>query len=59
MKTHKYPKLGRAGFQLGEDKPLKVNRKSNFKQLSTAVKHRCKELEMYRILNWELNTNYQ
>jgi len=40
---------------LGKVKPVKKNRKSNFKQLSSAVKHRCKELELYRILNYELN----
>jgi hypothetical protein len=40
---------------LGKVKPVKKNRKSNFQQLTSAVKHRCKELELYRILNYELN----
>lgn len=55
----KYHKIGlRPLHLLGKVKPVKKDRKSNFQQLTSAVKHRCKELEMYRILNYELNQNY-
>jgi len=59
MKKHKYKKPQRTLGILGSIKPLKKERKSSFVQLSQSVKHRCKELEMFRILNWELNFNYQ
>lgn len=60
MKKSRYKQIGRASLiLLGKDKPLKKDRKSSFRQLSGAVKHRCKELEMFRIINWELNPNFQ
>jgi hypothetical protein len=60
MSKYRY-QLGRTTnlTRLGEIKPLKKDRKSSFIQLSQSVKHKCKELEMYRILNWESNLNYQ
>jgi len=56
MKKNRYQKLGRGAslYWLGKDKPVKRNRKSNFRQLAGAVKYRCKELETFRILNYEL-----
>ena len=49
-----YPTGLRPLHMLGKVKPLKKNRKSNFEQLSASVKYKCKELEMFRILNYEL-----
>jgi hypothetical protein len=55
----KYYKIGLTSLVLlGKDKPVKKNRKSSFNKLTASVKHKCKELEMYRILNYELNQNY-
>jgi hypothetical protein len=55
----KYYPVGRPTLHmLGKIKPVKKNRKSTFNQLTAAVKHRCKELEIYRILNYEINQTY-